>query len=161
MNREGILEHKEAFDAWLEGAEIRGRVSTGGYPWYPINNPEWLPDWEYEVIPQRQTQTMYANIYTDPYMTTRMTDKLIEAMAKAICLSMSHNSYERRTVGDDVYFEWELHTGRAALAAIKEQGYEIRRIEHDICIWKGCNNEAVPPRKVCNSHFDKRSGGRR
>lgn len=45
---------------------------------------------------------------------------MIERVAKALCLSGGGNPYERREVGDDTFWEWELRVpqARAAIQAM-------------------------------------------
>jgi len=63
MNKEGILKHREVFNAWLDGAEIQ----FGGDPWCDVheNNPSWNPYKMYRVKPQPTTVTRWVNVNDD------------------------------------------------------------------------------------------------
>lgn len=50
MNKEGIIKHKEVFDAWLNGAEIQYKVGLG---WTDVEHePNWSQYLDYRVKPK-------------------------------------------------------------------------------------------------------------
>lgn len=48
MTREGILKHKEIFDAWLDGAEIE-YFCIVNKKWFATKNPAWNLNIEYRI----------------------------------------------------------------------------------------------------------------
>ena len=52
MIREGILKHKEVFDAWLNGEEIQFSLSND-MEWIDIKNPSWVIELIYRVKPTK------------------------------------------------------------------------------------------------------------
>lgn len=66
MTREGILKHKEVFDAWLEGAEVECfDDSPSQLGWFLCPHPDFLLGARYRVKPQSQTRMTWVNIYPE------------------------------------------------------------------------------------------------
>ncbi len=63
MNREGIKKHWRVFEAWLAGVEIQFKSRSSPYPWNTTSAPEFNPDNEYRVKPQRKTVTRWVNVH--------------------------------------------------------------------------------------------------
>lgn len=61
MNREGIKKHWKVFKAWLSGAEIQWRNKTLIDRWIGTNDPEFRPDYEYRVEPERKWKSRQNN----------------------------------------------------------------------------------------------------
>jgi len=77
MNKEGILKHKEVFDAWLEGAEIQYKVFTNG-EWEDVKDfdPSWNPNTRYRVKPvitELEVGKQYELKKTDQFCSTSST----------------------------------------------------------------------------------------
>lgn len=54
MTKEGILKHKEVFDAWLNGEEIQFSLSNDNdMEWIDIKNPSWVIELIYRIKPTK------------------------------------------------------------------------------------------------------------
>lgn len=51
MTRVGILEHKEVFNKWLDGAEIQFLSKSN--EWIDLKNPKWYTGFKYRVKPTK------------------------------------------------------------------------------------------------------------
>ena len=65
MIREGILKHKEVFDAWLEGKEVEVLNTKKGI-WEYISNPYWVKSHQYRVKKEKVVVNGYGVRWLSP-----------------------------------------------------------------------------------------------
>lgn len=63
MTRKGYLKHKHIIEPWANGARI-GRKNRHGLDQGEVRgDPGWADKYEYYIIPEQQTRTVWINVY--------------------------------------------------------------------------------------------------